>query len=84
MRRMPAAAADGGGDSGIGSLDGELRPVLVVVVTGGRLAMTVARTDSGDTPRVAVVQPVTTKSDAAAIAPTRAGEGGIMPGAGAD
>jgi len=83
VRKMRAAAAEGGGDSGMGSLDGEPRPVLVVV-TGGRFAMTVARTDSGDTPRVAVVQPVTTKSDAAATAPTRAGEGEIMPAAGAE
>jgi hypothetical protein len=60
--------------------DGAGRPVLVVVM-GGRLAMTVASTVSGDTPRLAVVQPARSTEDAAAIAPTREGEGVIMLGA---
>jgi hypothetical protein len=54
---------------------------VLVVVMGGRLAMTVASTDSGDTPRLAVVQPARSTEDAAAIAPTREGEGVIMLGA---
>jgi hypothetical protein len=65
---------------GIGRPDGTGSPVLVVVM-GGRLAMTVASTDSGDTPRLAVVQPARSTEDAAAIAPTREGEGVIMLGA---
>jgi hypothetical protein len=75
--RIRVAAADGGGDGGMRRRDGLGRPVLVVV-DAGIVASTLARTDSGDTPSVPVAQPVRS-TDAAAIAPTRAGEGVIMP-----
>ena len=79
MRSTRVAADDGGGESGIRRRAGVVRPeVVVVVVDDGRLAMTVARTVSGDTPRLAGVQPVIAKKDAAAIAPTRGVDGGIM------
>jgi hypothetical protein len=61
-----------------------LRVVVVVVVDDGMLAMTVARTDSGDTPMLAVPQAVISRQDAAATAPTRAGVGVIMPSGEAD
>src|SRR5262245_58483302 len=82
---MRAAAADAGGDSGIRRRedgdDGRLLPVLVVVgIDDGMFAMTVASTVSGDTPSVPGAQPASSREDAAAIAPTRAGEGVIMPG----
>jgi hypothetical protein len=57
---------------------------LLVVVDDGMLAMTVDRMTSGDTPRVPGAQPVSDRTDAAAIAPTRVIEGVIMPGAEAD
>src|SRR5262249_41496581 len=79
---MRAAAADAGGESGIRRRDGDggrLPPVLVVVgIDDGMFAMTVASTGSGDTPRVPGAQPASSREDAAAIAPTRAGEGVIM------
>jgi hypothetical protein len=61
-------------------LRGELGPrlVVVVVVDDGMLAMTVARTDSGDTPSVAGAQPERESIVPAAIAPTRERVGGIM------
>ena len=79
MRRTREAAADGGGDSGM-RLRGELGPrvVVVVVVEEGMLAMTVASTDSGDTPSVAGEQPVRERIVPAAIAPARERVGGIM------
>jgi len=56
-----------------------VRPELVVVVVDdGRLAMTVARTVSGDTPRLAGAQPVNAMRDTAAIAPTLGLDGVIM------
>jgi hypothetical protein len=61
--------------------DGVVRRELVVVDDGmfaGMFAMTVAMTVSGDTPSVPGAQPVTSRKDAAAIAPTRAGVGVIM------
>jgi hypothetical protein len=64
--------------------DGVVRPELVVVVDEGRFAMTAERTVSGDTPRLAGAQPVTAKTDTAAIAPTRGSEGVIMLYAKAD
>jgi len=73
------AADDGGGESGMRRRAGVVRPELVdVVVDEGMLAMTVARTVSGDTPRLAGVQPVIVKRDTAAIAPTRGADGVIM------
>lgn len=74
------AAADGGGEFGMRLRAGVVRPELVdvVVVDDGRLAMTVARTVSGDTPRLAGVQPVNERRDTAAIAPTRGSVGVIM------
>src|SRR5512133_3480080 len=79
VRSTRLAAAHGGGDSGMRRRDAGARPELVVVVLAdGRFAMTVARTVSGDTPRLAGAQPVTARTDTAAIAPTRASEGVIM------
>jgi len=81
VRRIRAAAADAGGESGIRRRDGAGRPELVVVVVDdGMFAITVARTVSGDTPSVPGAQPARSNEDAAAIAPTRTGEGVIMPG----
>jgi hypothetical protein len=80
---MRDASADGGGEDGMWRV-GALRPErddVVVVEAGmaaGRFAMTVAMTVSGDTPSVPGAQPVTSRRDAAAIAPTRAGVGVIM------
>ena len=85
MRSTRTASADGGGDAGMRARLGDDRPlpvvVDVVVVDDGMFAMTVARTDWGDTPSVPGAQPVTSRRDAAAIAPTRASEGEIMPSA---
>jgi len=79
VRSTRAAAEDGGGESGMRRRAGLVRPERVdVVVDDGMLAMTVARTVSGDTPRLAGVQPVIAKRDAAAIAPTRGVDGVIM------
>ena len=77
MRRTRVAADDGGGESGIRRRAGVVRPELVVV-DDGRLAMTVARTVSGDTPRLAGAQPVNAMRDTAAIAPTLGVDGVIM------
>jgi len=79
VRSTRDAAADGGGDSGM-RRRGELGPrvVVVVVVEDGMFAMTVASTDSGDTPSVAGEQPVRERSVPAAIAPARERVGGIM------
>src|SRR5690349_788549 len=58
---------------------GALRPEPVVVgMADGMFAMTVARTVSGDTPRLADAQPAIDRRDTTATAPTRAVEGVIM------
>jgi len=84
VRSTRAAAGDGVGEFGIRRRAGVVRPEFVVVVDDGMLAMTVARTVSGDTPRLADVQPAIERRDTAAIAPTRVGEGVIMQTANAD
>jgi hypothetical protein len=61
--------------------DGVVRPE---VVDDGRFATMVARTVSGDTPRLAGAQPLIARRDTAAIAPTRGSEGVIMRNANAD
>jgi hypothetical protein len=79
VRNTRVAAAVGGGDSGMRRLDELDPPVVVVVVEEGMLAMTVARTDWGDTPSVAGEQPVRESIVPAAIAPARERFGVIMP-----
>lgn len=84
VRSTLTASADGGGDSGMrragrAGLDDPVVEVVDAGMTDGRLAMTVAMTDSGDTPSVAVAQAERGSREATAIAPTRDGEGEIMP-----
>ena len=58
--------------------DGLDRPVVVVVVDDGMLAM-MSNTASGDTPSAPGVQPAREKRDATAIAPIRGSGGVTMP-----
>jgi len=62
-------------------LDGVRPLVVVVVVDVGMLAMTVASTVSGDTPKVPGAQPVRDRIETAATAPTLGSAGVIMPSA---
>ena len=76
---MCAALAEGAGDDGIrrdGARDGDGEDVVVSEL--GMLAMTAERTDWGDTPSVADVQPETTKERPAATAPAREREREVM------
>ena len=61
-----------------------VRPVVVVVVDAGMLAMTAERISEGETPRFPVAQPVSDTTDTTAIAPTRGSDGVIMSSAEAE